>query len=215
NVGGTPESRFWLLIEFGETSKILDQDVRAMEFPVGTKLFLRTPTISDAGVQQLTGSERIRYLNLDGTAITDSSLEAIGTISSLEGLSLCRTAASDEGIAQLNRLQHLDILRLDDCHISDKGLEAIKAMKSIRNLGLANTLISDFGVQVLDHFPELEYLSLAGTNVTDASIKHLGRCRHLIQLELARTTISNAGIKKLQLILPMCDIRTTPEQVEY
>ncbi len=67
--------------------------------------------LSDAGVAHLIDLERLRVLNLSGNnAVTDRAVETLARMTSLEELSIARTAISEESTALLQR--HLPLCRI-------------------------------------------------------------------------------------------------------
>ncbi|GIW88132.1 MAG: hypothetical protein KatS3mg108_2456 [Isosphaeraceae bacterium] len=78
-------------------------------------LQMANPDVDDATLEALEGLERLRELDLNGTAITDAGLAAVARLPALESLRLADTAIMDGGfrehLFQLERLRELDLRR--------------------------------------------------------------------------------------------------------
>ena len=73
------------------------------------------PSISDEGLQHLSGLQRLQELDLEHTAITDGGLTALEGLPKLEQLDLTGTQVTDEGIEKLeSTLQSLHIQRTSE-----------------------------------------------------------------------------------------------------
>jgi hypothetical protein len=97
--------------------------------------------------------------------LTDASLVAIATVSTLRHLSLeaCHKI-SDGGVALLVACPHLTLLNLGWCgrKITSSGVGWIRNLQELTELNLAYTRVED-GLELLSHLPLLKRLHLGGT----------------------------------------------------
>ncbi len=128
-------------------------------------------------------------LRLKGAEVTDKSIEPLHDLTSLIEVRLGTTKVTDAGLATLKTLEHLQVLGLELTPITDAGLEKIKGLT------------------------DLVYLNLYGTAVTDAGLQHLAGLKHLRNIYLWQTKVTPEGAKKLQELLPLCEINTGAELV--
>ena len=82
---------------------------------------------------------QVNRLNLESTAITDASMNAI---------------------ASMKTLSELD---LSGCKVTDAGLELLAKHPSLKQLWLTNTLVTDRSIEVLASIPKLERLEVSGS----------------------------------------------------
>lgn len=121
---------------------------------------------------------------LQGTNITDKSIEALKDIPSLIELRLGTTKITDAGLAVVKSLPYLQVLSLELTGIGDAGLAHVKDAKN------------------------LTYLNLYGTQVTDAGLENLKGMTHLRNLYVWQSKVTEDGAKKLQEALPLLEINT-------
>jgi hypothetical protein len=97
--------------------------------------------------------------------LTDASLVAIATVSTLRHLSLeaCHKI-SDAGVALLVACPHLTLLNLGWCgrKVTSSGLGWIRNLQELTELNLAHTRV-EHGLELLSHLPLLKRLHLGGT----------------------------------------------------
>lgn len=102
--------------------------------------------ITDEGMAALKGWRKLRRLNLRGTKITDTTLEHLANVTTLEAL--------DVGFAQ----------------ITDVGLDRLTPLTQLRELVLSGNKLTDTGLQALRQLPGLTALSLGGSQRTDSGL---------------------------------------------
>ena len=86
---------------------------------------------------------------------------------------LNETSISDEGLRHLTVLKNLAWLYLYDTQISDEGMKHISGLSNLEILYLGNTRVSDEGLKHLSGLTNLEMLYLRKTQVTDEGVKEL------------------------------------------
>lgn len=69
--------------------------------------------------------ERMRYLDLSGTKISDDGMTELAVLSALKGLQLGTTSITDQGLLKLARLTNLTQLDVGETHVSCKGMAAL------------------------------------------------------------------------------------------
>ncbi len=96
----------------------------------------------------------LRWLDLAGTAVTDSGTRYISEMPNLTRLHLERTSISDQALASLSSLPQLEYLNLHSTEVTDSGLASLQELPRLKQLYLWQTKVS----------PE------AATNFADARI---------------------------------------------
>ena len=84
----------------------------------------------------------LKWLDLAGTAVTDSGLAQLTTMPNLSRLHLERTQVSDKGLAQLGGLNELEYLNLYSTEITDAGLDQLQGLPKLKQLYLWQTKVS-------------------------------------------------------------------------
>ena len=115
-------------------------------------------------------------------SVTDDGLKPLEQLTKLRALVLCQPHVTDAGLKHLKELRQLEMLHLFDMPVTDAGLEQIKALTKLQRLNLDLTQITDAGLQSLKGLTELRLLELRSTKVT------------------------GQGVKRLQQVLPDCEI---------
>lgn len=145
--------------------------------------------ITDAGIQQLSTLPQLEMLDLYGNAISNDGLRFVGQIRTLRELDLSLQAIDDLGLEHLQPLQRLE--RLDVLYA----------------VGFAGPTIANQGMQTLRGLTNLRHLNLIGAQIDDAALDQLAALQHLEYLQLANTKVTEKGIRKLQAVLPDCQIK--------
>lgn len=92
--------------------------------------------------------------------ITDTALEYIMHLKSLEELYLSDSAFSDEGISRLSSLANLKRIYLYHINITDSGLKSLYALRHLAQFTCSGTHITDVGLQKLQNaIPGVKTLS--------------------------------------------------------
>jgi internalin A len=173
--------------------------------------------ITDAGLAHLGELHALQSLNLSGRSITDAGLVRLNRLYSLKQLRLYETLVTDSGVKSImHALPRTSI---------DMPTVEVWTIKTIQNLGgkvtldekrlgnpvigidLSNTRIGDEDVKMMTKLPTLETLDLSQTEVTDTALSYLKNLTGLHAVNLAYTKVTGKGIKKLQDLLPNCQIK--------
>ncbi|MDP6448140.1 MAG: hypothetical protein QF805_30385, partial [Pirellulaceae bacterium] len=109
--------------------------------------------------------------NLTNSAISDAEMELIGSLTSLQLLTLngCRNL-TDAGLVHLKPLTGLKGLALERTNITDAGLENLKGLKELTLLSLNWTRVGDAGLVHLQDMKKMGTLYLCATQTADAGV---------------------------------------------
>uniref|UniRef100_A0AAQ4RMZ8 Si:ch73-173p19.1 n=1 Tax=Gasterosteus aculeatus aculeatus TaxID=481459 RepID=A0AAQ4RMZ8_GASAC len=147
----------------------------------------------------------LQTLNLDGTGVTESSLEHLATHPALSSLSVAGIPVADGDHAlQIVSGLKLTQLTLPGRHlVTDGGLLFLSRLSVLLELDLTDyTLVTDQGVRQLSAMSRLKKLSLSNTQVTDAGLPSLRGLQELQELCLDRTAVTSRGVAELVTCLP-------------
>jgi hypothetical protein len=97
------------------------------------------PAVTAKGLEQLTSLAHLRSITIDGAALDDESLAALGRIRNLEQLHLYGESCyfTDEGLAGIGGLS-----RLTDATLATQSLLCVFGDDGLRHLGRMNSLMS-------------------------------------------------------------------------
>lgn len=102
-------------------------------------------------------SSQVTWLDLSGTAISDSSLAAISGFENLTRLHLSQTDIKNSSLQHLKNLPHLEYLNLYGTTISDEGLDNLTGLQSLHSLYIWQTDVTETGVEQLkSQLPNLQ-----------------------------------------------------------
>uniref|UniRef100_A0A3Q0SV66 Si:ch73-173p19.1 n=1 Tax=Amphilophus citrinellus TaxID=61819 RepID=A0A3Q0SV66_AMPCI len=155
-------------------------------------------------VTALAAMSSLQTLNLDGTGVTEASLEHLATHPALTSLSL-------GGISVVDGNHALQIISLKLSHITlpgrhsvtDSGLSFLSRLTLLSELDLTDyTQVTDQGVSQLSTLTRLKKLSLSNTQVTDVGLSSLRGLQELQELCLDRTAVTSQGVADLIICLP-------------
>nr|XP_046227001.1 uncharacterized protein si:ch73-173p19.1 isoform X2 [Scatophagus argus] len=156
-------------------------------------------------VSALVELPNLQTLNLDGTGVTESSLEHLASHPALSSLSLAGVAVADGNRAlQIISGLKLTHLTLPGRHsVTDSGLAFLSKLSLLSELDLTDyTQVTDQGVSLLSTMTRLKKLSLSNTQVTDAGLPSLRGLQELEELCLDRTAVTSRGVAELITCLP-------------
>ncbi|KAL4001203.1 hypothetical protein ACER0C_006502 [Sarotherodon galilaeus] len=169
---------------------------------------LRLLSIKQTKVKDLTAlaaMSSLQTLNLDGTGVTEASLEHLATHPALTSLTLVGIPVAD-GSHALQIISGLKLTRitLPGRHsVTDSGLSFLSRLTLLSELDLTDyTQITDQGVSHLSTLTRLKKLSLSNTQVTDAGLPSLRCMQELQELCLDRTAVTSRGVADLITCLP-------------
>ncbi|XP_041824644.1 uncharacterized protein si:ch73-173p19.1 [Melanotaenia boesemani] len=147
----------------------------------------------------------LQTLSVDGTGVTDVSLQNLATHPALSSLSLGGIPVED-GNHTLQIISGLKLthLTLPGRHtVTDSGLSYLCKLSLLLELDLTDyTQVTDQGVSQLSTMTRLKKLSLSNTQVTDAGLPALRCLQELQDLCLDRTAVTSQGVAELITCLP-------------
>lgn len=148
----------------------------------------------------------LRELDLTAVAVPDEQVAHLTHLERLEFLSLAETPVSDAALEHLASLTRLRRLELEGAPVAGPGLAALRRLRRLEVLGLARTQVDDGAMEHVAALPALRDLSLYMTRVTDAGLEKLHACRTLRRLELYSTGVTETGVARLRERLPNCTV---------
>ncbi|KAJ8010161.1 hypothetical protein DPEC_G00072110 [Dallia pectoralis] len=161
-----------------------------------------TKVMDVSALAQLPG---LQTLYLDGTGISESSLEHLATHLTLSALSLAGISTADGNHAlQIISGLKLTYLNLPGRHsVTDAGITFLSQLSRLSELDLTDyTNVTDQGVTQLATMTRLKKLSLSNTQVTDMALPSLCSLKELLELCLDRTAVTSRGVAALVTGLP-------------
>jgi eukaryotic-like serine/threonine-protein kinase len=163
--------------------------------------------VTDAALSHLRSAAELTYLNLNGTAISDTGLAHLADCRKLQELWLRenRTITGD-GFAHLEKLQALHDLHLGGTGVDNAALEHVVKLKGLSRLFVQATKVDDDGLPRLRELPALTHIDLFATPVTDAGVPHLLKCRGLTVLHLGATRVGDDGVAQLKDFPALTDL---------
>lgn len=147
----------------------------------------------------------LQTLCLDGTGVTEASLQHLSDHPTLSSLSLAGIPVTD-GNHTLQIISGLKLkqLTLPGRHcVTDIGISALSSLTLLSELDLTDyTQVTDQGVGQLSSLTRLKKLSLSNTQVSDAGLPSLRGLQDLQDLCLDRTAVTSRGVADLIVCLP-------------
>ncbi|MBQ18678.1 MAG: twin-arginine translocase subunit TatC [Planctomycetaceae bacterium] len=182
----------------------------------GVPIYDGSSQITDEGVKALQKLERLRQLDLSGTAVTSAGLKSLAanqpelTIER-DALAVARlTDLAELGArCQLNSQHEPDSLAFSGPEFTDEHLSRLAEFKKLRMLDLRNSSITDAGLAALVPLTNLQLLNLAGTKITNTGLETLARLKTLKTLLISSPEIddgamasitSHSGLEELNLV---------------
>ncbi|MBC8874585.1 MAG: hypothetical protein H8E44_34540, partial [Planctomycetes bacterium] len=124
-------------------------------------------------VQHTKGKVHISSLDLGGTEVTDTSLQRIEALTTLETLKLSATQITGAGLEHLKGLVNLEELALAATEVNDAGLSNLQGLTNLQRLDIRGTHVTNAGLNHLKSLGSLEVLDLYSTPVTEEGIEGL------------------------------------------
>lgn len=178
--GGTIDIR----TRYGEDSIVTAEELPADRWElVGAEL----PPNSDIPIEPLLRVENLKWLSLEGIALTQDQLQRVGRMSQLEQLDLWSCSLLDDDLDSFTQLTNLWGLELDANAISDSGVAKLSALPNLLVLSLANTQVTGDSIQHLLGHKSLQLLDLTGTSAVGPALAQLQSLPDLTTLELRST----------------------------
>lgn len=149
--------------ELRNLTGIVDLDLRFAEY------------VTDEGVAALKNWKKLKRLDLHGTKASDTSLDHIAGIATLESLDLGSVMLTDVGLERLTVLPNLKALTIGGNELGDAGLQALRQMRGLQFLDLSGRQgtdsnvwavnMSDVGLEAIVTLTELRELRFGCTSI--------------------------------------------------
>ncbi|MFM9961484.1 MAG: SMP-30/gluconolactonase/LRE family protein [Planctomycetaceae bacterium] len=140
--------------------------------------------VTDDWLKLLAGQDRLRRLEVSGTAVTSAGLIHLKELTNLERLNVCLTACDDHGFEHLAGMTRMKRMTICASKITGSGFAHLSGMKQIESINLHSAPASDAGLEAIGKLTSLKRLEVVHTNVTDAGLKHLAGMVNLQQLHV-------------------------------
>ena len=149
-----------------------DADLRKLaQFPYLTYLNLSLTRVTDQGMQELKKLPGITELNLRyAEYVTDEGIAAIKEWKKLRKLDLHGTKASDTSLEHISGITTLESVNAGSAVMTDVGIERLIPLTNLKELTIGGNEIGDAGLQALRQLPGLTYLDLVGRQGTDSNV---------------------------------------------
>lgn len=153
-------------------SWVTDNDLRRLAaFPALTSLDLSLTRVTDQGMQELRGLTGVVELNLRfAEYVTDEGVAAIKNWKKLRRLVLHGTKASDTSLDHIAGITTLESLDLGSVMLTDVALERLTVLPNLKELAIGGNELGDAGLQALRQMPGLLLLDLSGRQGTDSNV---------------------------------------------
>src|SRR5215471_16520000 len=153
-------------------SWVTDSDLRRLaQMPYLTRLDLSLTRITDQGMQELKNAPGIVDLSLHWAEyVTDEGLAAIKNWKKLKRLDIHGTKTSDTALEHISGITTLEVLNIGSAMITDVGLERLTSLPNLKELTMGGNELGDAGLQALRQMPTLNYLDLSGRQGTDSNV---------------------------------------------
>ncbi len=194
------------------SSWVTDSDLSQLaQLPHLAHLDLSLTRITDHGMQQLKNSPGIVELNLYYTEqITDEGMAAVKSWKRLKRLNLRGTKVTDTTLEHLSGVTTLEALDVGFAQITDVGLDRLTSLPNLKELVISGNKLTDVGLQALRQLTGLTSLSLGGSQRTDSglwsiSLTELGlesiiTLKELRELRLDGMPVSVRWLEKLKVL---------------
>ena len=141
----------------------------------------------------------ITMVNLRGSFVSDSDLDRIAALDSLEKLDLSHTRVTDLGLQRLKNLRNVRELNLFYAElVTDEGLAAVKTWPRIERLDFRGTKVTDNTLALLAGKDSIRALDIGFAEVTDSGLQHLPKLAGLRELAFGGNKLTEVGLEVLR-----------------
>jgi hypothetical protein len=196
--------------ESGVTSVDDDGMVHVAKMKNLKALLLDFLWISEVGLEQLAGLDKLEELYLAKTLVGDDALAMMSQFPRLKKLRISQCQFENEGLAHLAKVTTLENLDLSENNsINDSGMPHLSGLKNLKQLNLWRTFVGDSGIENLAGLTAMEGLNLDNSQISDGCLKHLSGMNKLSFLHLGSTLVSDAGLPALKGLSSLKDLKVT------
>lgn len=151
---------------------VSDTDLRKLnQFADLDYLNLSLTRITDQGMQEIKNLRGIVELNLYfAEYVTDEGLAAIKEWKKLKRLNVHGTKVSDSTLEHISGITTLESVNVGSAMLTDVGLERLSTLTNLKELTMGGNELGDAGLQALRQIPTLTYLDLSGRQGTDSNV---------------------------------------------
>lgn len=136
---------------------------------------LRGARLGQTTVEAVGRLTSLRHLELDGLEITDADLRYLSGLVDLEGLALRHMAITDAAIQHLAGMTKLKALFLDHTNINGQGLKQLHTLTSLQHLDVAGTRLSDSTIHWLKELPRVRTVHVNGCAISEGALAEIRR----------------------------------------
>ncbi|MFT5325341.1 MAG: hypothetical protein ACI8P0_003209 [Planctomycetaceae bacterium] len=196
--------------ESGVTSVDDDGMVHVAKMKNLKALLLDFLWISEVGLEQLAGLDKLEELYLAKTLVGDDALAMMSQFPRLKKLRISQCQFENAGLAHLTKVTTLEDLDLSENNsINDAGMPHLSGLTKLKRLNLWRTYVGDPGVESLAGLTAMEWLNLDNSQISDDCLKHLSGMSKLSFLHLGSTLVSDAGLPALNGLSSLKDLKVT------
>ncbi len=154
------------------SSWVVDSDLRELlKLPDLSFLDLSLTRITDQGMLELKNLRGIVELNLYfAEYVTDEGLAVIKDWKKLKRLNIHGTKISDTTLEHITGITTLEALDAGSANVTDVGIERMTSLPNLKELTIGGNKITDSGLEPLRQMPGLTYLDLVGRQGTDSNV---------------------------------------------
>lgn len=154
------------------------------------EIYLNKKTCGDAELALVKRFKYLRMLDLGGAPVTDTGLEEIAGLMSLDSLNLHETKVTSAGLKHLANLRSLRKIDLYNSEVSDAVLRELRAIgllhalvgacnragtrpasgADVTSIDLSSDKVTHVGLRELADFKSLNLLNITDAQVTDAAL---------------------------------------------
>ncbi|HBE68639.1 MAG TPA: hypothetical protein DDW52_10880 [Planctomycetaceae bacterium] len=151
--------------------------------------------VGDAEMEPLAELKSLRWLALNGTAVSDQGLSKVAGQGRLERLWIGQTEISDAAIPALLACQKLEHLSIEGTQISDRGLRQLAQLPNLQVVAAGGNQQTALGISELVKAASIEEVYLDVPSVDDRVAASVAQQVNLRVLSLRRSRLSREGCK--------------------
>ncbi len=194
------------------SSWVTDSDLgRLAQLPNLARLDLSLTRITDHGMRQLKSAPAIVELNLYyAEQLTDEGMAAVKNWKHLKRINVRGTKITDTTLEHLSGIETLEAIDAGYDQVTDVGLDNLISLPNLKELTIGGNKLTDMGLESLRQMPGLTYLDLTGMQRTDSGlwsvsltefgVEAIAMLRELRELRLGGMAVSARSFEKLKTL---------------